>query len=139
MKNTTHHVITRRFLASFSATRNSEWAEKKIKTVHTTCVSKNYTKTFMRVPPCTIDMVETRTIYEQLRLKLCKNVRTMRLGQNLLVPINKACSFQNIWKNYVWSTVFYLCWNDPVFEPYILQQWLYSLQWIIGSSIWTKY
>ena len=32
------------------------------------------------------DMMKTRTIFkEQLRLKLCKNLRTTRLGQNLLV------------------------------------------------------
>ena len=37
----------------------------------------------------TIDMMETRTIYEQLRLKLCKNLRTTSLDQNLLVLIKK--------------------------------------------------
>ena len=39
----------------------------------------------MTVPKCIIDMMETRTIEEQLKLKLCKNLRTTRLGQNLLV------------------------------------------------------
>ena len=34
-------------------------------------------------------MMETRTIYEQLRLKLCKNLRTTSLDQNLLVLIKK--------------------------------------------------
>ena len=36
-----------------------------------------------------IDMMETRTISEQLRLKLCKNLKTMSLGQNLLVFVGK--------------------------------------------------
>ena len=54
-------------------------------------------KTFMTVPTCTIDMVETRTIYEQLKLKLCKNLRTARLGKKLLVPIKKRAKiFQKI-------------------------------------------
>ena len=43
----------------------------------------------MTVLKCIIDRMEIRTIYEQLRLKLCKNIRTTRLGQNLLVLIKK--------------------------------------------------
>ena len=43
----------------------------------------------MTVPKCIIDMMETRTvlrtIQEQLRLKLCQNLRTTSLGQNLLI------------------------------------------------------
>ena len=34
----------------------------------------------------------TRTILKQLRPKLCKNLRTTSLGQNLLVLIKKACT-----------------------------------------------
>ena len=41
----------------------------------------------MTMSKCIIDMMETRTSYEQLRLKLCKDLRTTRLRQNLLVLI----------------------------------------------------
>ena len=48
-------------LASLSAVRNTEWAEKKVKTVAQVFL-KTKTKTFMTVPKCVIDMVEKRTI-----------------------------------------------------------------------------
>ena len=34
-------------------------------------------------------MMKTNTLYQQLRPKLCKNLRTTSLGQNLLVLIKK--------------------------------------------------
>ena len=48
-------------------------------------VHLDYTKTFVLYE----NMVETRTIGKQLRLKLCKNLRTTSLGQNLVVLIKK--------------------------------------------------
>ena len=36
-----------------------------------------------------INIMEPRTIKEQFRLKLCKNLGTTRLGQNVLVLIKK--------------------------------------------------
>ena len=39
------------------------------------------------------DMMETRTIQEQLRLKLCENLRKTRFGQNLLRGIQKGLTF----------------------------------------------
>ena len=71
-----------RFTADLSAVRNTEQAEKK---------SKLCRMCFMTVSKCIIKKMETRTIYEQSRLKLCQNLRTTSLGQNLLVLIKKAC------------------------------------------------
>ena len=51
------------------------------------------TITFMTMPKCINDMMKTRPIKEQLRLKLRKNLRTTRLDQHLMVLIlKKACS-----------------------------------------------
>ena len=51
----------------------------------------------MTVPKCIIDMMETRTISEQLRLKLCKNLRITRLSQILLVLfLDKDCTQRNL-------------------------------------------
>ena len=69
--------------------------------------SKLWRTCFMTVPKCIygnnkpvlvfaviIDMIETRTIFKKMRLKLCKNLRTTSLGQNLLVLIKKiVCKF----------------------------------------------
>ena len=55
-------------------------------------VFENKTKTFMTVPKCIIiDMMETRTDLRTIEAQIVQNLRTTRLGQNLLVFFKKAC------------------------------------------------
>ena len=68
----------------------------------------------MTMPKCIINMTETRKIWEQWRLKLCKNLRTTRLGQNLLVLIKKKSVYTRTIGRAVFTTVFGRCRPDTL-------------------------
>ena len=75
--NTSRHYMWR-FIADLSAVINTEWAEKKIKTVQHSAKS-------IRI----IDMMETRTKFKDNFRTIIQNLRTTSPGQNLLVLIKE--------------------------------------------------
>ena len=82
-----------RFLAGFSAVGNTEWAEKKIKTV-THVFSKTKLK-LLTVQKCVIAHFRITLHCRQTKASKCMNsehLASIWLSQNLLVLIKKACN-----------------------------------------------